>query len=101
MIGSNEVFLLIKSLSRNEKGYFKKYSSKHTLAEGNFYVELFDELDAQEEYDEEEIKKHLGKKRTKNFPSEKNYLYKLILRSLNEFYHNNSVERELRDLLNS
>ncbi|MBC7865328.1 MAG: hypothetical protein IAF38_20300 [Bacteroidia bacterium] len=101
MIGSNEVFLLIKSLSRNEKGYFKKYSSKHTLAEGNFYVELFDELDAQEEYNEEKIKKQLGKKRVKNFPSEKNYLYKLILRSLNEFYHNNSIERELRDLLNS
>lgn len=101
MTPSEDLYSLIKSLSRNEKGYFKKYASRHVLKDGNRYVELFDAVDAQEKYDEAKIKSAFGKKRSKNFASEKNYLYRLILRALNEFNRGSSVDQQLRELLNT
>ncbi len=55
---SNDLFRLIKSLNKNEKGYFKKFVQLHSLGKNADYLLLFDEIDKQpDEYDEAKIVK--------------------------------------------
>ncbi|MGZ3866761.1 MAG: hypothetical protein ACXVC2_09640 [Bacteroidia bacterium] len=71
----------------SEKRYFKIHSTRHIIGETNNYTRLFDAIEAQEEYNEEEIKKKFeGETFIKHLPSEKHYLYNHILESLNAFY---------------
>lgn len=84
---SEELHQLIKSLNMSEKRYFKIHSTRHIIGETNNYTRLFDAIEAQEEYNEEEIKKKFeGETFIKHLPSEKHYLYNHILESLNAFY---------------
>ncbi len=41
---SDDIFKLIKSLSKQEKSYFKKFASAFSDEEGSNYLKLFDEL---------------------------------------------------------
>lgn len=97
---SDELFKLIKSLSKSEKRFFK-LSSTLQSGEKN-YIKLFDAIERQNEYDEDEIK-GIFKKETfiKHLPSEKNHLYKLILKSLRSFHSDNSVTSILQDEVKS
>lgn len=92
---STELFKLIKSLSKSEKRFFKLSSSLQT-GEKN-YLKIFDCIDKQLIYDEEALKKEFkGEIFIKHFPSEKNHLYKLILKSLRSFYSEQSVSSLLK-----
>lgn len=92
---STELFELIKSLSKSEKRFFKLSSSLQS-GEKN-YLKIFDAIDKQSSYDEDAIKKQFkGQKFIKHFPSEKNHLYKLILKSLRAYYADHSVSSILR-----
>ena len=54
----DDLFLLIKSLSNSEKGYFKKFISNEKLYKGNqVYLKLFNTIEQQKSYDEKLIKK--------------------------------------------
>jgi hypothetical protein len=102
MVATEDLFQLIRTLSKNEKGYFKKYASKHTVGEQNNYIRLFDAIENQDTYDEQKIKLQFrGETFIRHLPSEKNYLYNLILRSLGEFHSESSSEKQLRDLVHS
>ena len=82
---SNELFHLVKSLTKSEKRFFKLSSSIQS-GEKN-YFKLFDFIDRQSTYDEKKLKDYFKKERFINhLPSEKNHLYKLILKSLRQFY---------------
>ncbi len=90
---SGSLFELVKSLSGSEKGYFKKYTSMHVRGQANNYSRLFDAIEAQKKYDEKKIiGKFSGEKFTSQFSVAKNYLYNLILRSL-ESYHSTTDSR--------
>ena len=39
---ADTLYKLIKSLTKGEKIYFKKFSKRHVLGSGNKYVKLFD-----------------------------------------------------------
>lgn len=92
---STELFELIKSLSKSEKRFFKLSSSLQS-GEKN-YLKIFDAIDKQSSYDEDAIKKQFkGQKFIKHFPSEKNHLYKLILKSLRAYYADHSISSILR-----
>lgn len=92
---STELFNLIKSLSKSEKRFFKLSSSLQS-GEKN-YLKIFDAIERQEGYDEEEIKDQFGDETfIKHFPSEKNHLYKLILKSLRSYHSDNSVNSLLK-----
>lgn len=92
---STELFELIKSLTKSEKRFFKLSSSLQS-GEKN-YLKIFDAIDRQKDYDEEAIKKQFGKKTfIKHFPSEKNHLYKLILKSLRAYHADNSISSVLK-----
>ncbi|MDQ3048857.1 MAG: hypothetical protein M3R27_15000 [Bacteroidota bacterium] len=96
---SDNLFRLIKSLNKSEKGYFKKYANFHVRKEENNYTRIFDAIDAQTEYNEPKLLQKFRKERFINqFAVAKNYLYDMILESL-EAYHKNSTT-EIRSLLN-
>jgi len=92
---SEELFLLIDSMSKSEKGYFIKYCSKFISGRDTGYLKLFNAVAVQTpkgKYDEEKIKsKHKGEKFVRNISVYKNYLYDLILNSLREYGRKKSV----------
>ena len=100
MKASDELFELIRSLKKSEKGYFKKFTAIHIKGDKNNYTKLFEAIDKQKKYDEKKIKKALGEGYfSKHLPKEKNYLYNLILKSLRSYYTNSSIDKQLKDLL--
>lgn len=95
---SKDLFLLIKSLSKSEKRYFKLYASRHKSDEESNYLRLFDAIAKQEEYDEEEI---LKKETYINSLTQlKGRLYDAILKSLEMFHSEGTDTIEVRSLLN-
>lgn len=92
---STELFKLIKSLTKSEKRFFKLSSSLQS-GEKN-YLKIFDFIERQSTYDESELKKEFeGETFIKHLPSEKNHLYKLILKSLRSYYSEQSVSSMLK-----
>ncbi len=97
---SDDLFCLIKSLSRSEKGYFRKYASVHVKGEQNTYQKLFDVISNQEHFDEEEMKRQLGQTPLLNYlPTAKHQLYNLVLKTLRAYYEENSIDCQVRDFL--
>ena len=97
---SDDLFQLIKAMSKSEKGYFKKFASKHTIGEKNIYVKLFDAIDALEVYDENELKsKFKGEKFTEKLYSTKNYLFNLILKALSSYHSEKFVVSKLNMMM--
>jgi pentatricopeptide repeat protein len=92
---STELFDLIKSLSKSEKRFFKLSSSLQS-GEKN-YLKIFDYIERQRKYDEEDLKSNFAKSTfIKHLPSEKNHLYKLVLKSLRAYYSDQSVSSQLK-----
>lgn len=77
MSSRDRLHLLIQSLEKGEKRYFKMWVDKQ---KGQNYIQLFDAIEKQKEYDEDEIKnrlKHTGI--VENFAVIKNRLYKSLI----------------------
>ena len=92
---SSELFDLIRTLTKSEKRFFKMQSSLQSGDKN--YVRLFDLVEKMDDYDEEIVKKTFkGEKFIKHLPSEKNHLYKLILKSLRSYYSETSIASSLK-----
>ncbi|MFN5845421.1 MAG: hypothetical protein ACK46O_06895 [Flavobacteriia bacterium] len=92
---STELFKLIKSLTKSEKRFFKLSSSLQ--AGDKNYLKIFDFIEAQSRYDEDELKKAFKNETfIKHLPSEKNHLYKLVLKSLRSYYSEQSISSMLK-----
>ncbi|MCH2234864.1 MAG: hypothetical protein MK078_11495 [Crocinitomicaceae bacterium] len=92
---SVELFNLIKTLTKSEKRFFKLNSSLQS-GEKN-YLKIFDYIERQGKYNEEELKDYFKDEVfIKHLPSEKNHLYKLILKSLRAYYSEQSVSAILK-----
>jgi hypothetical protein len=101
MKNSDELFLLIKSLSPSEKRYFKIFAAQSNKKDENNYVLLFDVIDRfnDEDYGEDLLKHRLRKHAfVKQLHVTKNYLCQLILKSLRNYY-NISADSKLQELL--
>lgn len=95
-VSSDKLFVLIKSLTKNEKRYFKRFAQIHGTSGNTAYLTLFDLIEAQKKFDEEKIKQKLsGTKLAENLAVTKIYLYKLILKSLFLYGANNDSYDEL------
>ena len=94
---SDSLHRLIKSLSKPEKRYFKVFSSRHVIGDENNYQRLFDAIDRQEEYDEEKLlKKFANDAFVNRFSIAKNRLYQSVLKSLDAYHANSSVEAQIK-----
>jgi hypothetical protein len=97
---SDHLYKLVKSLSKAEKRYFKIFTSRHTIGESNNYHQLFDYIDKMSEYDEELIKDHFKNESfIERLSIAKSRLYEAILKSLDGFYSNSSIEAKLKRTL--
>lgn len=95
---SSDLFELIQSMSKSEKAAFKIYV-RRSDSKSPMYLKLFDLLEKRNKYDEKKIIRLL-KIDPRRFPELKHYLYNLVLKSLNDFYSDQSVNYRLRDMLN-
>ncbi|MFT6246105.1 MAG: hypothetical protein ACJA0U_002641 [Salibacteraceae bacterium] len=92
---STELFKLVKSLTKSEKRFFKLSSSLQS-GEKN-YLKIFDYIERQSSYDENALKEEFENQTfIKHLPSEKNHLYKLILKSLRSYYSEQSISSSLK-----
>ncbi|MEX0288553.1 MAG: hypothetical protein AB3N14_05540 [Flavobacteriaceae bacterium] len=92
------LFALIKSLSKSEKRYFRLFCTREVS--GSNYLRLFDAMERQTVYDEVAIKKQFkNEKFIKQLHVTKNYLRKLIFKSLRNFHENISKDAELKNVL--
>lgn len=99
MAGKSDLFILIKSLTRNEKGYFKRFAATHKSAANNKTIALFKAIEAQKNYNEEKIRRRFkNEKFLKNLSVAKAALIEQILESLQQF-HNKTIKHELKSLL--
>lgn len=97
---SDNLHRLIKSMSKPEKRYFKVFSSRHVIGDQNNYQILFDAIDKQGEYDEAKLMKKFENEAFVNrFSIAKSRLYNSILKSLDAFHSNSSVEAQLKRTL--
>lgn len=98
MSKEDSLFSLIKSLSQTEKRYFKVNSQ--VQGKQNNYMLLFEAIDKMDDYDEAVLlKKFKGTTFIKHLPSEKNYLYDLILKTMRSYHASRTVSHELHNLL--
>lgn len=96
------LFDLIRSMSKSEKRYFKLMSSRHTIGDENNYVRLFDYIDRQTHYDEDELQKHFkGEAFLNRLSITKKRLYDHVLSALDSFHAGASVEAQLFKMLHS
>ncbi len=103
MRSSDSLFLLIKSMSKSEKRYFKQASSVHTIGEENNYVVLFDAIEAQVHsgrvYDESLVKQKLGSRFDGQLPVVKNYLYNEVLVALRRYHSSADTDVIVQSLI--
>ncbi len=94
---SDNLHKLIKSMSKPEKRYFKVFSSRHVIGDQNNYQILFDAIDKLDEYDEDKLmRKFKNEAFIHRFSIAKSRLYQSILKSLDAFHSNSSVEAQLK-----
>lgn len=99
---STDLFDLIKSLNKSEKRYFKIFSSRHTIGKENNYILLFDTIESMDVYDEDVIfKKFEGEAFLNKFSITKGRLYDNVLRSLDSYHSQSSIESQIFRLIHS
>ena len=98
MIKKGNLYFLIKSLSKAEKRNFNTYCVNKNISKN--YVLLFEAYDRMDSLDEVAIKKQFsGKAFVKQLHVTKNYLYRLLLKSLRIYHSELSKAAQLKDLL--
>ena len=98
MAKNNALFSLIKSLSRSEKRYFKLFAARSGRPTN--YIRLFEAIEKQEDYDEAALRKQFaGESFMRQLHVTKNYLSRLILKSLRNFHAGISKKAEVKDAL--
>ncbi len=94
---NEELFYLIKSLSKSEKRHFKLSAQGNESAE---YLLLFDAIEGQKTYDEKAIKEQFKDKTfIHQLTTIKNYLKNRILQSLRNYHSKISRNAELIDII--
>lgn len=91
------LFVLIQSLSRSEKRYFRVFTNTKRC---NNYLKLFDQMEKMEDYDESFIKKKFrNEKFIKQLHVTKNYLCGLIYKNNRNFHAKENKTVRIRNLL--
>lgn len=94
MRNKEDLFNLIKAMSKSEKRYFV-LDAKKSGRSASRYLTLFETLGKMEEFDEEKLKK----KFPQNLPSDKAYLYEAILRSMRDYRSASSKAAQVKERL--
>jgi hypothetical protein len=75
-------------------------ASAYTREGQNNYIRLFDAIEKQKEYDELKIKQKFHRETfIKHLPSEKNYLFSLVQKSLRQYHSQTNIDVTIKELL--
>jgi len=100
MKNNNDLFLLIKSLTKTEKRHFNLFASTHTGGKNSKLVKLYKAINKQEIYAEEKLKSQFeGQALSTELNVYKGLLYKLILKSLRNFHSGKTITLKIREEL--
>jgi len=95
---SDQLFLLIKSLGRSEKRYFKLWVQRNAETQTKYYS-LFESIDGQERFDQQAILKSEKSIKAQQLPNLKAHLYKRLLQALRQFELDKTEEIQLREYI--
>ncbi len=98
---SSDLHNLIKSLSKSEKRYFKRLSAIHSDDRDNGNVKLFDAMEGMKKYSEEKLLKKCPFIPPGLLSDYKNHLNTLVLKSLNHYHQEATVDQQIRTLIQS
>lgn len=94
---SDDLFRLVKSMSKSEKRYFKLFASMQ--GKNKKYLLLFDAIDRQGVYNESALKEEFKQEKfVRQLAVTKGYLYNLVLKSLRLYRNGVSVSARLREM---
>jgi hypothetical protein len=96
---SDQVFRLVKSLSKSEKRNFTVYSSRIQETESLLYIKLFELLDKQKVLNEREILRKMGGISSTQYSNLKRHLYTQILTSLRHIYKEKKANIKIREYI--
>lgn len=100
---SNEIFDIIRVMTRKERSFFRRYFRLHSAGRNGAVLRLFeryvDYTIHNDHYNENEFKLSVDKSTLRHFPVTKNNLYNLVLKSLTEYRRENSNENKVKSLL--
>lgn len=100
---SNDIFELVRVMTRKEKSFFRRYFRLNSAGRDGSVLKLFEIMADysinNDIYNENELKRHIDEKTLRHFPVTKNNLYNLILKSLTEYRRENNNENRVKSLL--
>ncbi len=92
MLAKDDLYKLVKAMSRSEKRYFSLDAQK-SGKKGSRYLELFRVLNEMDVYDDERLKK----KFPRGLSSDKAYLYEAVLRSMRDYRSPRSKAAQIKE----
>lgn len=100
MRNSDNLYELIQSLGKTEKRYFKMYVASQQGSGDKNYIKLFNAIEKQENYSEENLLEQFKEENfTNNFSAAKKYLFDNILKSLKLYYTDYCISVKIPDAL--
>ncbi|NNE29537.1 MAG: hypothetical protein HKN16_07865 [Saprospiraceae bacterium] len=93
----DQLFSLIKSLSKAEKRNFKLYANRTGAQKDQKFIRLFDVVDKMSTYDEEQVRIKMGRLTKGKLSNLKRHLYRQILISLRLIYKDKDNSIEIRE----
>lgn len=96
---SDQLFLLVKSLTKAEKRNFVLYVNRMDKGGETKFLKLFEVLDKLDHFDEATIIKRIPEVEKKQLANLKRHLYKQILVSLRLIYTNKHIDMQIREQL--
>ena len=98
-VQKDQLFTLVKSLTKAEKRNFKLYTNRLPSGSDTKFLQLFDVLDKLQDYDEALVFKRLPEVQKKHLANLKRHLYKQILISLRLIYIQKNIDIQIREQL--
>lgn len=96
---NDQVYSLIKSLTKSEKRHFKLYATRTQQKSDDLkFIQLFDLIDKSKQFKDELAQQKIGIKKS-HVASMKRHLYKQILTSLRLLHKKNNLDIEIREQL--
>lgn len=96
---TDDLFKLIKSLTKSEKRTFRLFAERIKSSEELLYMQLFDSMDKQKKLDERSIKTRLGNLSAIKYSNAKRHLYEQILTSLRMLNKSKRSNIQLREYI--
>ncbi len=94
MKGKEDLYRLVRGMSRSEKRYFVLDARKSGRS-GSKYLALFEALNSMDPYDESALQEQFPK----HLASDKRYLYEAILRSMRDYHSQSSRAARIKEYL--